>query len=416
MLRRIYNKVSLTHPDMPSQLRLALSVKAMNDTAGPNGLVPLLLLFGVIPRLPGDDSVFPDQTRRLEAIETARQENGRIVVQSRVRISLRKQPPHSANYRFLPQQPVYLYREKERCWTGPHLVISSDEKNVRVDLGERTGPRSFNISQVKPTKLPSITELLQYQPPETTKDNEKPSPIHAYYQAPFFVSPRVLLTEIISPRDPRNSLFDEAKRKEIEGLLNRGTFKLVLRSEIDGNPNTVPSRFVLTIKRQDNGEEVYKARFVLGGHRDRDKRSVVHNATNLRQSSIRILLALATILGFNMWSTDINQAYLQSASNLKRETFVKPEIMALDKVQLLQVVKPLYGLSDAGEYWGQTLNDHHTQELKMAQSTGYFSLFYKRLMSGLTGLSGTYVDDIIRAGDGAFREESTKLTDETFDT
>jgi hypothetical protein len=89
--------------------------------------------------------------------------------------------------------------------------------------------------------------------------------------------------------------------------------------------------------------------------------------------------------------------------------------MALYKDQLLQAVKPLYGLSDAGVYWGQTLNDHHTQELKMVQSTGDISLLYKRVMSGLTGLSGS-VDDIIRAGGDAFREESTKITDEKFNT
>jgi hypothetical protein len=78
---------------------------------------------------------------------------------------------------------------------------------------------------------------------------------------------------------------------KLAGLFQRGTFKLVPKSELEGNnPNIVPSRFVLAIKRKDNGEEVYKARFVLGGHRDRDKRHIVHSATNLKQSSIRILL------------------------------------------------------------------------------------------------------------------------------
>jgi hypothetical protein len=50
ILRLVYNKVSLTHPDLPSELRLALAVKAMNYTAGPHGLVPSLFLFGVIFR------------------------------------------------------------------------------------------------------------------------------------------------------------------------------------------------------------------------------------------------------------------------------------------------------------------------------------------------------------------------------
>jgi hypothetical protein len=39
-LRRIYEKISLEFPTIPEQVRLALSVKAMNDICGPKGLVP----------------------------------------------------------------------------------------------------------------------------------------------------------------------------------------------------------------------------------------------------------------------------------------------------------------------------------------------------------------------------------------
>jgi Reverse transcriptase (RNA-dependent DNA polymerase) len=109
--------------------------------------------------------------------------------------------------------------------------------------------------------------------------------------------------------------------------------------------------------------------------------------------------------------------YLQSASKLQRKIFVRPDILQLDPDQLLQVMKPLYGLSDAGDYWGQTLTDHHTKELRMEQATGDFSLFYKRiLLDKLIGLSGTYVDDITRAGDDCFCQESTTSTQNKFDT
>jgi Reverse transcriptase (RNA-dependent DNA polymerase) len=161
---------------------------------------------------------------------------------------------------------------------------------------------------------------------------------------------------------------------------------------------------------------VLKARLVLGGHKDRDKRHVVHNATSLKQSSIRILLALASILGFNIWSTDINQAYHKSSSNIQRKIFVRPDVFQLDPDQLLQVVKPLYGLSDAGDYWGQTLTDNHTKEFHMEQATVELSLFFNRMMDKLKGLSGTYVDDIIRTRDDHFREESTTSTQNMFDT
>ena len=45
-----------------------------------------------------------------------------------------------------------------------------------------------------------------------------------------------------------------------------------------------------------------RAKFVMGGHRDRDKHTVVQNSVNAKQSSIRLLVALATMLGFDIWS------------------------------------------------------------------------------------------------------------------
>jgi hypothetical protein len=51
----------------------------------------------------------------------------------------------------------------------------------------------------------------------------------------------------------------------MNGLVDRGTFQLSLRSEAGPNASVLPSRFVLSIKRADDGEEIYKARLVVGG-------------------------------------------------------------------------------------------------------------------------------------------------------
>ena len=187
-------------------------------------------------------------------------------------------------------------------------------------------------------------------------------------------------------------------------------------SELEKDPNVVPSRFVLAIKHEDSGDDFYTALFLLGGHKDRAKPLVVHSAKNLKQSSVRVLLALANILGFSLWSTDINQAYLQSAFNLTRRIFVRPDNLELDKDTLLQVVKPLYGLSDAGDYWGEALIGNHKKELKMSQAEGDSSLFFERIGDRLTGLSGTYVDDILRAGTKSFRMDVSKATSKAFDS
>jgi hypothetical protein len=66
--------------------------------------------------------------------------------------------------------------------------------------------------------------------------------------------------------------------------------------------------------------------------------------------------------------------------------------------EFLQLVLPLYGLSESGYYWGETLTDNHLTRLQFEKSHIELSLFFKRIGRRLVGLSGAYVDDLLRAG------------------
>jgi hypothetical protein len=145
----------------------------------------------------------------------------------------------------------------------------------------------------------------------------------------------------------------------------------------------VPSRFVLATYEKD-GEENLKALFVLGRHRDRDTKKLVHSSAVLKQLSVRLLLATAAIMGFEIISSDVTQAYLQSASGLKRKVFVKPNCIDLKPDELLQIMKPLYGLAESGDYCAQTFIRHHLTDLPMTKATGDFHLFCKRARGSLS--------------------------------
>ena len=67
------------------------------------------------------------------------------------------------------------------------------------------------------------------------------------------------------------------------------------------------------MKSNADGEIKYKARYIIGGHRDYLKHYMVHGAQTAQPSSARLLLALAMALEFDVCPRDVKLAYLQSS-------------------------------------------------------------------------------------------------------
>jgi hypothetical protein len=65
-----------------------MAVKAINDLAGPDGIVPILLVFGVYPRLTEIDPPSSLVTKRAEAICAATKEVRRLYAERQVKDAL----------------------------------------------------------------------------------------------------------------------------------------------------------------------------------------------------------------------------------------------------------------------------------------------------------------------------------------
>ena len=130
--------------------------------------------------------------------------------------------------------------------------------------------------------------------------------------------------EILTSKDPccHSAEMSEAKKKEIKGLLERTISKIIRREEIPKDANILLGGFVLAIKSTEDGQIKYKARFFMGGHRDKHKYLMAYNAATLQHQFVRPLLALANAHNFKILITDITQAYIQSTDPLLRDIYM----------------------------------------------------------------------------------------------
>lgn len=179
-------------------------------------------------------------------------------------------------------------------------------------------------------------------------------------------------------------------------MIKRGNFRLAILPDQSGE-NIVLSRFVLVLKYSTTGEVRERARFVIGGHRDKVKHRMIRTASTLSHTFfLRLVLALVSIFGFDVFSEDVRQAYLQSASNPQQTIFVEPNELELGHDELLQRTLPLYGPSESGEFWDRTSTERCLRSTNLSSSPATSYLFSRRTGHEICALSDSYVDDIIR--------------------
>lgn len=96
-LRRVYNKVRSENPTISEPHALQFAVKATNDTAGPSGLVPTLLVFGTLPRIPIAPKELPGNIDMVKSLHDARKEMSLVSIQSKLRTALGNNVPAAAD-------------------------------------------------------------------------------------------------------------------------------------------------------------------------------------------------------------------------------------------------------------------------------------------------------------------------------
>jgi hypothetical protein len=117
---------------------------------GTNGLVPSLLVFGVVPRFPLMSIDLTKQRDRMAALAAAQMEVSAIVSENQITVALAHNVPSSVDRTYEVGEEVLVFREKEKSWTGTMVVVLVIDKNITVKYLESERVLRFSAQHIQP--------------------------------------------------------------------------------------------------------------------------------------------------------------------------------------------------------------------------------------------------------------------------
>jgi Reverse transcriptase (RNA-dependent DNA polymerase) len=168
------------------------------------------------------------------------------------------------------------------------------------------------------------------------------------------------------------------------------------------------------VKGKETTTPYEKSRLVIQAFNDEGKKTILTQSPTIQPVSQRIIAALAPSLkdqGITLYLRDITQAYVQSTTTLARVIFARPPkemIYELPPNSIFKVIRPLYGIPEAGTHWFGTYHKHHREKLLMETSTFDPCLLITK--DGPFGIVGMQTDDTLILGDQVFvKQENIEL-------
>lgn len=142
----------------------------------------------------------------------------------------------------------------------------------------------------------------------------------------FMVTSTADMGDLIIPRtyhqammSPEAKYWKDAITRELNGLVEIGTFEFVKLSKVPVGANVMRCHMVFTVKRHHDGTiEKFKCRLVADGNTQRwgiDLDKVFSTVAKL--STLRLILTIAAAFDYDLSSVDIRQAYLYKPLSMR---------------------------------------------------------------------------------------------------
>ncbi|KAF1828306.1 hypothetical protein BDW02DRAFT_652134 [Decorospora gaudefroyi] len=328
---------------------LQMAVKAVNDTAGPDGLIPTLLVFG----------------------------------------------------------KVKVWREN-RGWTGPHTLLAFNPDYTAATVDVNGHHATFRITSVKPYHSDNST----FVPPDHLDDGEDDADDDDFTPNLDQAQPKRGRGRPKGSKNKPKATTAPTEDVNQMHLAQREQDDLLLSKKLRAiGKITTPGR---PFEQSAKAEIDALITRVIQGYADDGKKIVLTQSPTIQRASQRIIIALAPSLlreGLCLWLRDITQAYTQSNDPLQRTIIANLLAQLRDSYPdgtIMVVVKPLYGIAEAGAYWWSTYFKHHTEKLHMQTSTYDPCLLVSKPLSAGFGIVGMQTDDTLGLSDQDFANNETK--------
>ncbi len=373
-LRRTYSIISTEISGIDLELALQMAFKAINDSAGPNGLISTLLVFGAYPRMTEMDASSSTITQRAIAMKKAMDEVRKLHATRQVNDALNiRNGPNTLIHNLPLNSPVLVFREgktgQSGSWKGPFQLLSIQNESAIVELSN--GPTKFRSTSVKPYYQDDHADdedppppPLNIPPPTESEDNHpatapivRTEPIKRGRGRPRkYPAPTAYLNFTLNSTTSTDPPFTASRQQEIAGLLEKRVFLPVNRADVPPDVRIFSSRFVNEIKHPGTDKAFEKSRLVVQAFKDQNKTLVLTQSPTIQRVSQRLIICLAaTLPQMKLYLRDITQAYVQSRSTLNRDFYVQPppeliKLIGISNNCILKVVKPLYDVPKAGNH------------------------------------------------------------------
>jgi hypothetical protein len=139
-----------------------------------------------------------------------------------------------------------------------------------------------------------------------------------------------------------------------------------------GKSKIFNSRMVREVKGKNTPLPYEKSRLIIQGYNDNDKKNILTKSPIIQRCSQRLIFAIAPTLimqGMQLCLRDITQAYPQSRDPLQRVILAhlpKELKRKYPDGTILRVIKPLYGIAEAGVHWFDTYQPSPDNRLQKA--------------------------------------------------